>query len=167
MPLLPGGDGDLQRAIYDAVESELLRLVGADDGDRHVTGASEIGVGQTSLRLAKPSSETSTDQQENTDDAEDEDEGGGDSQDDSETGDTGGKGESAAEKQVAFALRSSLTGESRDAVYRLLQELADKVDAGHVTYAEVMVKMRMPDSGAQAVAKLVSDAGASPDVRDV
>ena len=54
MPLLPGGDSDLQRAIFQAVQAGDLRLVGADGLDRAVTRPGDIGVGQSSLRLAKP-----------------------------------------------------------------------------------------------------------------
>ena len=54
MPLLPGGDSDLQRAIFQALQAGTLRLVGADGLDRVVTRPGEIGVGQSSLRLAKP-----------------------------------------------------------------------------------------------------------------
>ena len=54
MPLLPGGDSDLQSAIFQALQAGDLRLVGADGLDRVVTRPGEIGVGQSSLRLAKP-----------------------------------------------------------------------------------------------------------------
>ena len=54
MPLLPGGDSDLQRAIFQALQAGTLRLVGADGLDRVVTRPGEIGVGQSSLRLARP-----------------------------------------------------------------------------------------------------------------
>ena len=48
------------------------------------------------------------------------------------------------EKQIAFALRVSLSSEgARDAVYALLQELADRVDEGAATYAEIMIKARI------------------------
>jgi hypothetical protein len=43
MPLLPGGDSDLQRAIFQALQAVTLRLVGADGLDRVVTRPAEIG----------------------------------------------------------------------------------------------------------------------------
>ena len=49
MPLLPGGDSDLQRAIFQALQAGTIRLVGADGLDRVVTRPGEIGVGQSSL----------------------------------------------------------------------------------------------------------------------
>src|SRR6185437_12278198 len=54
MPLLPGGDSDLQRAIFEALQVGKLRLVGADGLGRVVSRPGEIGVGQSSLRLAEP-----------------------------------------------------------------------------------------------------------------
>src|SRR5262249_8621617 len=44
MPLLPGGDVDLQRAIYEAVSEGKVRLVGADKSERDITSPHEIGV---------------------------------------------------------------------------------------------------------------------------
>ena len=54
MPLLPQGEIDLQRAIYEAVRSGSLRLLGSDGLERSVTTPGEVGVGQAGLRLAKP-----------------------------------------------------------------------------------------------------------------
>lgn len=54
LPLLPGGEADLQHAIFDAVRGGLIRLVGADDLDRTVTRPSDIAVGSSGLRLAPP-----------------------------------------------------------------------------------------------------------------
>ncbi|MEJ7742368.1 MAG: hypothetical protein WKF73_07375 [Nocardioidaceae bacterium] len=54
MPLLPAGEADLQRAIYEAVATGQLRLVGADDLDRTVTRPGDIAVGSSGLRLAPP-----------------------------------------------------------------------------------------------------------------
>ena len=60
MPLLPGGDADLQQAIFQAINDGSLRLVGADDLDRAVTRPGDIGVGQSGLRLAKPRTDEPT-----------------------------------------------------------------------------------------------------------
>jgi len=158
MPLLPNGETDLQRAIYEAVTDGSLRLVGNDGIERQVTSASEIGVGQSSVRLAEPVPE--------------------------ETGDTGGDeatGNDATrpedghgpdvpvvEKQVTFSLRTSLSADdSRDALYALLTALADRVDERAVSYAEVMVKLRVAEGAAKVIADLAKATGAQPDVRDV
>jgi hypothetical protein len=54
MPLLPSGDADLQRAIFEAVAGGTTRLLGSDGSERAVTRAGEIGVGSAALRLAPP-----------------------------------------------------------------------------------------------------------------
>jgi hypothetical protein len=51
MPLLPEGEADLQRSLFEAVQDNDLQIVGDDGVERIVTKASEIGVGSTSLRL--------------------------------------------------------------------------------------------------------------------
>ena len=174
MPLLAGGDADLQRGIFKALSEGTVRLVGADGTERHVMSAAEISLGLSSLRLAKPvpaepSGETG-------------DQGGA-----SPSGGTGeggtsgpagsdGSGEQPSddepeptlERQVTFSLRTSLSADtSRDALYALLNRLADKVDDGAASYAEVMVRIRVADSAADGIASLVRSAGGNPDVREV
>src|SRR3954466_15291234 len=51
LPLLPGGESDLQTAIYEAVTAGQLRLVGADGQDRVVTRPGDIAVGSSGLKL--------------------------------------------------------------------------------------------------------------------
>lgn len=173
MPLLPGGDTDLQRAIHHAVTEGTVRLVGADGSERHTTSPAEISIGLSSLRLAKPLPPEPTVGGD----------GGGDSGGVSGTPssegtgasgpgptDTGGGTESppASEKQVTFALRTSLSGDNpKDALYGLLNELADRVDDGSASYAEVMVKIRVSSEAAESIASLVRVTGSNPDVRDV
>jgi hypothetical protein len=54
LPLLPGGDGDLQRAIFEAVKDGKLRVVGEDGAERTVTRPGDIAVGSGALRLEQP-----------------------------------------------------------------------------------------------------------------
>lgn len=173
MALLPGGDADLQRAIYQAVIDGSIRLVGADGTERHVTSPTEIGVGQSSLRLAKPVETdpdngssatylggTSTVQVAGKPGNITVTAGGG--------GATAGTTTPPREKQIAFALRTSLSGEAaRDAVYVLLQKLADRVDEGAASYVEIMIKARISNTAADDIAEAVRCTGVNPDVRDV
>jgi hypothetical protein len=170
MPLLPGGETDLQRAIYEAVASGNLTLVGSDGTERAVTSPSEIGVGQSGVRLAKPTaSETEAISQiEQADTTANESD-----QEPSFTSDEEGysgtkPGPSAAkEKQITFSLRTSLLqDEPRDALYTLLQALTDVVDAGKSSYAEVMLKVRVTADNSEHIADLARKTGANPDVRD-
>ncbi len=174
MPLLPGGDTDLQRAIYEAANDGKVRLVGSDGSERHITSPVEIGIGLSSLRLAKPlpaepaapgsggdssAGSTGTPSGEGTMPA-----GRG------PTGPPGGQPPSppVSEKQITFALRTSLSADNpRDALYALLNELADRVDDGSASYAEVMIKMRVSDEAADNIATLIRHTGSAPDVRDV
>ncbi|MGH3500948.1 MAG: DUF499 domain-containing protein [Nocardioidaceae bacterium] len=171
MPLLPGGEADLQRAIYQAVTDGSLRLVGADGAGRHVSSAREIGVGQSGLHLAKPKPPETCPAcgkpahpgrpcEEVSDIC-------------SACGKPAHPGRPCdpappTEKQIAFALRTSLSsGDARDALYLLLQALAERVDEDAASYAELMVKMRVNVTVVDALADLARDVGANPDVRDV
>ena len=186
MPLLPGGDSDLQRAIFEALQAGKLRLVGADGLDRVVTRPGEIGVGQSSLRLAKPQTGESP--------------GGG------TTGDSGastglfggGSGSSGAgtngagsgnghtagtqgsgggvglgdtqpgEQEVAFTLMTSLTDETkRDSVRLLLRNLANAIDEGKASYAQLMVKVIVDSSAADEIAEDVRSTGTTATVKKV
>src|SRR5207248_1043559 len=51
LPLLPGGDVDLQRAIFEAVKDGKVRVVGDDGTERAVTRPGDIAVGSAALRL--------------------------------------------------------------------------------------------------------------------
>lgn len=189
MPLLPGGDADLQRAIYQAVTEGSLRLIGADDVERHVANAQEIGVGQSGLRLAKsalPEACPSCGKPHHPDrpcEAAQEtcpacgtpahpgrpcEEVIPDTC--STCGERAHPGRTCAppkETQIAFALRTSLTRDSaRDALYALLQELADRVDEDAASYAEIMVKMRVNADVADRLGEFIRNTGANPDIRD-
>lgn len=169
MPLLPGGEADLQRAIFEGVSAGELALVGGDGTERSVNSASEIGLGQSGVRLAKPTpaepetvakSETSDTNQGKTAPKPTPTDG---ADDDEVTTDP----TPAKEKQVAFSLRTSLLqDEPRDSLYALLQALADLVDEGKSSYAEVMLKIRVNAESADALGDLARRSGINPDIRD-
>jgi hypothetical protein len=170
MPLLPGGDTDLQRAIHQAVTDGSVRLVGADGSERQITSPLEIGIGLSSLRLAKPLPA------EPNDDGIDSTGVGGIPAGEGtgtaglrpiDTGEGGVAPPPVSEKQVTFALRTSLSGDtSRDALYALLNELADRVDDCSASYTEMMVKIRVSSEAADSIASLIRGTGSTPDVRD-
>jgi hypothetical protein len=178
MPLLPGGDSDLQRAIFQALQAGTLRLVGADGLDRAVTRPGEIGVGQSSLRLARPK----------TGDAAAGGTGGGSgahagpsgggsgssgpgtSGAGSGTGSTTGTQESGGrasgddaavgEQELAFTLMTSLTDDlKRDSVRLLLRDLANAIDEGKASYAQLMVKVIVDTSVADGIAEDIRATG--------
>ncbi len=184
MPLLPGGEPDLQKAIYEAVAAGQLRLVGADGQDRAVTRPGDIAVGSAGLRLAPPkptgaSEGTST---------------GGDSTAAwsgtsggsgtggtsgggtgiGTTGMTGGSGTGGIgptkpeEREVSFSLMTSLSDDAtRDAVRRLLLSLSNAADEGQISWAQIQVKVVVGGAAADAILSDARDAGTNPHSRDV
>ena len=190
MPLLPRGDADLQRAIFEAIEEGVLRLLGADGTERPVGSPGEIGVGQSGLRLAKPVPPGVC-----PDCGGSEHPGQPCPEIDLEAGEVlqktarafaattrgssvvelpgGGStatstGPTTNEKQFAFSLRTSLfDDERRDALYSLLTALGVSVDNGDSSFAEVMVKMRIKADVADDLAARVRAIGTEPTITDV
>ena len=54
LPLPPNGEGDLRRALFDAVSSGDIEIVGADDQPRQVINEGHINLGSTELRIRRP-----------------------------------------------------------------------------------------------------------------
>jgi hypothetical protein len=185
MPLLPGGDSDLQRAIFQALQAGDLRLVGADGLDRAVTRPGEIGVGQSSLRLAKPESGEhpkggsagaglgegglfggggGSDRPSGSGAGS----GSGSAAGAQESARAGAADSAAREQELAFTLMCSLTDESRrDTVRLLLRNLANAIDEGRASYAQLMVKIIVDSSVADGIAEDIRAAGTSPTIKDV
>ena len=186
MPLLPGGDSDLQRAIFQALQAGDLRLVGPDGLDRVVNRPGEIGVGQSSLRLARPGSgEPPTGGSAGEGAGEGGLFGGGGGSDGPSGsgagsgsgaasgtagggGGSGGANTTAREQELAFTLMCSLTDETRrDNVRLLLRNLANAIDEGRASYAQLMVKIIVDGSVADGLSDDVRTAGTTPSIRDV
>jgi hypothetical protein len=170
LPLLPNGDADLQRAIFEAIQMGQLRLVGEDGLERAVTRPSDIGVGAASLRLAKPVEETE-------DPAGGSQAGTGDGAGPSTGTGTGAKGETgtadgtrdaAAEVQVSVTIRGSLTDpDRRNAVWQLLDMLARYTDVEGVSHIEAVVKIVLPKRVAENLTECASQAGASSTITEL
>lgn len=176
MPLLPSGDSDLQRAIFEALQAGTLRLVGADGLDRTVARPGEIGVGQSSLRLAKPKAELSVDDGEdkgtkgvdNFGGSAGSGQGGGADETGSRTDTQQDDGNEAGEQEVAFTLMTSLTDDAkRESVRQLLRDLANAIDDGAASYAQLSVKVIVDNSVADGIAQDVRAAGTTPTVKEV
>ena len=182
MPLLPGGDSDLQRAIFQALQAGNLRLVGADGLDRVVTRPGEIGVGQTSLRLAKPqtgeASGTAGDSGANDGlfggvsgpsgpGVHGAGSGSGSPTGTPEPGGGAGIADAATgEQELAFTLMTSLTDEMmRDSLRLLLRNLANAVDEGKASYAQLMVKIIVDASVADGIAEDIRSMGTTPTIK--
>jgi hypothetical protein len=182
MPLLPGGDSDLQRAIFQALQAGDLRLIGADGLDRVVTRPGDIGVGQSSLRLAKPESgepSTGGSAGERAGDAGlfgnvsgpggPSGSGSGSAGGTQESGGGAGAADAATrERELAFTLMCSLTDETRRENLRLLlRNLANAIDEGRASYAQLMIKIIVDSSVADGIAEDIRTAGTNPTIKDV
>jgi hypothetical protein len=175
MPLLPEGDADLQRAIYEAVTEGRLRLVGGDGITRSVDRPGEIGVGQTGLRLARPldtgvldgngmATPGSVDDQDQGATRE----GTSGSTEPGASGADDGAAPQYTEHEIAFTLMTSLTDPARrDALYDLLGHLMDQLDNGTISYGEFMIKLRIATPSSGELVEGVRAAGATPNVRAV
>jgi hypothetical protein len=187
MPLLPKGDADLQRAIFEAIEEGKLLLLGADGTERLVAHPSEIGVGLSSLKLAKPvpigvcpvcSGPQHPGQPCPEIDPADRDAlekaaaAAGTTTSGTQTDANGGEATSTtltppSERQFAFSLRTSLSDdEKQEALYSLFTALGASVDNGDASYAEVMVKMRIKADMAEELGSKVRAAGTEPLITD-
>jgi hypothetical protein len=152
MPLLPGGDVDLQRAIFEAVSDGKLRLVGEDGTERAVTRPGEIGVGQPSLRLTRPvevpapSDGGSTPQGEQPRPLQP----------------TEAKYPSSPDVQLKVSINTNLDDAGRrNAVYMLLTDLATAVDDGDASHCQLAVSVVVPEKKAEGLTTRTQAAGGS------
>lgn len=156
LPLLPGGEGDLQQAIFSALQQRSLRLIGADGVDRAVAHAGEIAVGSPGLRLAKP---LTAEPEEPTETGEVPVEEG--------AGIDGGDIGAASDVTLGFTVRTSLTdSERRDRVWRLFDAVARALDED-AHHLEAAVNLTLPQNHAEDIEKRATDAGANPQITDL
>ena len=150
MPLLAGGDADLQRAIFEAVVDGSLRLVGDDGTERVVTKAGEIGVGSASLRLARPA------------DKKPEPGPGGEPSPAPGPGPRPGPDpyEPSPDVQLKVSLNTNLDDIGRrTAVFKLLDELATTVDGQEASHIQMSVSVVVPEKKAERLSARAEAAG--------
>lgn len=136
MPLLPGGDTDLQRAIFEALSAGTIRLVGSDGLDRAVNRPGDIGVGQSGLRLLKPLIRHVDEEEQEEEQKEEQEE------------------EQEGQQELSFSLMTTLTDDDkREAVRLLLRSLSIAVDEGKVSYAHLMVRINADSSVTEEIAE--------------
>ncbi len=173
LPLLPDGERDLQRAIYEAVETGQLRLVGTDDKDRAVTRPADIAVGSSGLRLAPPKPVEVS--QRGGDDAPTPPEpggvfptGGGTDVKPGKPGPTPPVPPAVSEREIAFSLMTSMAdSDTRDGVRCLLLDLSNAADDGKISWAQVQIKVVVASDVADELEADIRAAGTTPSSRDV
>ena len=155
MPLLPAGDGDLQRAIFEAIKAGSVSLVGNDGTVRAVQRPSDIAVGSPSLHLAKPKFDGSSKDAEGGTPTETEKRRASDKG----TDDTAAP---AADVQLGLTITTSLTDdERRNAVWKILNELAMRVDDKDASHIQLVVKVVVPSSKTETLIEQSKKAGAT------
>ena len=171
LPLLPGGDADLQRAIFEAVKDGTLRVVGDDGTERTVTRPGDIAVGSAALRLDLSRAATTV-------------ESGGPVGTEPHIPTTVGEPQPGLwrhndaktrptpagpvrEVQVSFSLNTALREEDRrQAAWHLLNSLAEIVDEG-ASHVQIVVKVVVPEEAAEKLKRLATDAGVNASVTSI
>ncbi len=154
MPLLPGGDADLQRAIFEAVVDRSLRLVGDDGTERVVTKASEIGVGSASLRLARPTDKTFEPEPEPGPGPE-----AGPGPGPGHGPEPGGYGTSP-DVQWKVSVNTNLEDVGRrTTVFKLLDDLAAAVDGEEASHIQMSLSVVVPEKKAERLTSRAEAAG--------
>ncbi len=152
MPLLSGGDADLQRAVFEAVVDGSLRLVGDDGTERVVSKASEIGVGSAWLRLARPVDKE-------TEPKPGPEPGPGPGPGPGLGPEPGGYGTSP-DVQLKVSLNTNLEDVGRrTAVFKLLDDLAAAVDGQEASHIQMSVSVVVPDKKAERLSARAEAAG--------
>ena len=83
-------------------------------------------------------------------------------------GGAGGADAAPGEQELAFTLMTSLTDDTkRDSVRLLLRNLANAIDEGKASYAQLMVKIIVDAAIADRIAEDIRSTGAAPTVRKV
>ena len=155
LPLLPDGESDLRKALYNAIKSGDIILVDSAGKQRSVTDRSDINFGSSDIRIQSP------------DFLAEEEPGSG------ETDPEGGNGPhppppppGTKEQQVAISVTQSLRGDSdRDGLRHLLNQVANAVDED-ASWIQVVIKVTAPGGTAGKIVDRANEAGISPTVTD-
>jgi hypothetical protein len=163
MPLLPGADNDLKRALFEATNAGKIVLLGSDGIERHVSTPDEIGVGQASLHLEKPRLKVAGDEPA----AGPGGSSGGDLPGDPPTLPPDGPGgTTSSESELTFTLMASLASEDqRFSVFQLLNAVAKSIDDGNVSYSKVSVSLVIGSSDAKKIEELAKAANTTATIK--
>ena len=168
LPLLHGGDKDLQSAIYEAVTAGGLRITDASDVSVAVTSASQVNLSSTGLRLARPNTVDTT---RPTDDRTGVTSGGVQSTNEGSIATTPPPATvtaAVAEKFLSFSLVGSLLqgGEKSDATAGLFLALYKAFDEHKASFAQGTLQLVLDRDTAERIAQKAKLLGLNVTIRD-
>jgi hypothetical protein len=169
LPLLYGGDRDLQQAIYDAVNEGLLIVVDGSGTQVAVTAPNQVNLSSAGLRLARrtrPVGRIS------------DDDGAGAAGSTTTGGRIGAGGEQGPDrerpdpdhdKQVVFSFTSSILAnpDGADAFAGLFRALYLALDEGQISYIQGTVQLVLRGEAAALLQSQLTDMGIAATVRDM
>ncbi|ARE38116.1 hypothetical protein A0W34_32100 (plasmid) [Rhodococcus sp. BH4] len=184
LPLLYGADADLQRAIFDAVQEDKIRVVDATDTSVVVTSPNQVNLTSTGLRLAKPLSadEPLIDEKAGADEDSDAkpdsggtaQTGGGDvSSGSGSTGEGTGKVPDPSEPQVEKRFEVSFTHnllnqeEAADKFAAMFRSLYLACDLRQISYIQGTFQLVLDAAVASDIAAKATELGLRPTVRNM
>lgn len=189
LPLLYGGDRDLQQAIYDAVSQGLMGIVDGLGAEVAVTSPGQVNLSSTGLRLAKPQPEAcpSCGQPAHEGGCPASDDAGGNAATSggaSSLGSHGGHGEqgtrgtisadisapvSAQERQAAFSFTSNLLAstESADKFAALFRAFYMALDERQISYLQGTIQIVLQAEVAEQVQQRLAELGIKGTFRDI
>jgi Protein of unknown function (DUF499) len=181
LPLLHGGEKDLQHAIYQAVQQGELRIVGSDNSDVVVTDPGQVNLSSSTLQLARPIPATGTGQASERDG----EWRGGDAHGSVDVGSRGGTattvsgaeasgdeelsgGAPPAEKYVTFPLPGTLLDapDKVETLARIFRTLYSILDDGQVSYMQGSLQIVLDAAAVERLAKQVRALGLTVTIRD-
>ena len=149
LPLLPGGEPDLRRALYDGIQSGDIVLVDEGDIPRIVTAPSDINFGASGIRIQRPDYE---DIKRPTPPP--------------HPPPPPPPPPPPTERQVAVSATKALREDSeRNAMRQLLNQIANAVDED-ASWIQVVVKVTAPGETADKIVDRANEAGITPTVTD-
>lgn len=168
MPLLYGGDRDLQQAIHDAVAEGLLEVVDGSGSSVAVTAPGQVNLASAGLRLARPAPKPEPGGEEPPGEGG----GGGEGPEGPTNGPPGGGGAGGpvvADRQVAFSFTRNLLANPEDAdrFAELFMTLYLALDERGVSYAQGTLQVVVDPDTAEKVRSKLEDLGVPATVKDL
>jgi hypothetical protein len=189
LPLLYGGDRDLQQAIFDAVGKDLLRITDGTGTEVAVTAPSQVNLSSAGLRLAKPKPKTcpacgqpahdgecvAADGGTPADDGNSKGSGsgwpdwpvtqataGGDSHD-------GGTPHPGKERQMAFSFTSNLlaSDDSADKFAALFRDFYLTLDEKQISYLQGTIRLVLQAEAAEKIQQKLGELGITATSKEI